>query len=197
MRIIHKSTPPTPSVVPEPAQTSLGRHLLGAVTGGPDRKSPGLHSPPGIPTSPSLLLNKRLVFPIVAILAALAVGLLFLLPDGLLHAQDADGPITYAENGTGAVATFTATDPEGESITWSVSGGDMEHFALENGVLRFKSSPDFEMAADDDTDNTYEVTIVASDGGEDTTAMKEVTVEVTNVDEDGTVTLSTLQPQVG
>ena len=106
-------------------------------------------------------------------------------------------PEDYAENGTGAVATFTATDPEGESITWSVSGGDMEHFALENGVLRFKSSPDFEMAADDDTDNTYEVTIVASDGGEDTTAMKEVTVEVTNVDEDGTVTLSTLQPQVG
>ena len=30
-----------------------------------------------------------------------------------------------------------------------------------------------------------------------TTATEEVTIEVTNVDEDGTVTLSTLQPQVG
>ena len=47
------------------------------------------------------------------------------------------------------------------------------------------------------TDNTYEVTVQASDGGEDTTAMEAVTIEVTNVEEPGTVTLSTLQPQVG
>ena len=47
------------------------------------------------------------------------------------------------------------------------------------------------------TDNTYSVTVEASDGGADTTAMEEVTIEVTNVDEPGEVTLSTLQPQVG
>ena len=40
----------------------------------------------------------------------------------------------------------------------------------------------------------YVVTVQASDGGMGTT--KEVTIEITNVDEDGTVTLSTLQPQV-
>ena len=40
------------------------------------------------------------------------------------------------------------------------------------------------------------VTVEASDGGQGTTAMKEVTIVVTNVDEPGTVTLSTLQPQV-
>ena len=199
MRIIHKSTPPT--LAPEPAQTSLGRHLLGAVTGGLDRKSLGLHSPHGSATSPSLLLNKRLAFPIVALLATLAVGLLFLLPGGPLHAQD-DGPIMYAENGTGAVATFTAEDPEGESIVWSLDDavGDAEDFDIENGVLTFKSSPDFENPSGggaNGIDNTYVVTVQASDGGEDTTASEEVNIEVTNVEEPGTVMLSTLQPQVG
>ena len=42
----------------------------------------------------------------------------------------------------------------------------------------------------------YAVTVEASDGGA-TTATEDVTIEVTNVDEPGTVTLSTLQPQVG
>ena len=51
----------------------------------------------------------------------------------------------YPENGTGPVATFTAIDPEGESIVWSLAvGADMEDFEIDNGVLRFKSSPDFE-----------------------------------------------------
>ena len=49
----------------------------------------------------------------------LAVSLMFMLPGGLLHAQT--GPIEYPENGTGAVATFTAIDPEGESITWTLA----------------------------------------------------------------------------
>ena len=126
------------------------------------------------------------------------MGLLFLLPGGPLQAQDANAPIMYAENGTGAVATYTATDPEGESIVWSLAaGGDMEDFSIENGVLRFKSSPDFEDPDDTGTNNMYEVTVQASDGGDDTTAMEELTIEVTNVEEPGTVMLSTLQPQVG
>ena len=45
--------------------------------------------------------------------------------------------------------------------------------------------------------NTYVVTVEASDGGDDTTATEELTIEVTNVEEPGTVMLSTLQPQVG
>ena len=47
------------------------------------------------------------------------------------------------------------------------------------------------------TDNTYVVTVRASDGGQETTDMQMVTIDVTNVDEPGTVTLSTLQPQLG
>ena len=103
----------------------------------------------------------------------------------------------YAENDTGAVATFAAVDPEGESIVWSLApGNDMEDFSIENGVLRFMSSPDYEAPDNADTNNTYVVTVQASDGGEETTAPEEVTIEVTNVEEPGTVMLSTLQPQV-
>ena len=40
-------------------------------------------------------------------------------------------------------------DPEGESIGWSLADGDElapddDLFDIENGVLTFKSSPDFE-----------------------------------------------------
>ena len=107
---------------------------------------------------------------------------------------EGDDPDDYAENGTGAVARFTATDPEGADIVWSLLEGDDSALFMinNNGVLTFVNSPDYE--AQDD--NMHAVTIQASDGGEDTTASKAVTVEVTDVDEDGTVTLSTLQPQV-
>ena len=135
---------------------------------------------------------------IIALMAALAVGLWLLLPGGLLQAQEA--PLEYAENGTGAVATLTAVDPEGKSIVWSLAeSGGMEDFDIENGVLTFKSSPDFEspQGGNANNSNTYIATVEASDGGDDTTSMKELTIEVTNVEEPGTVMLSTLQPQVG
>ena len=90
-------------------------------------------------------LNSRFTLPFAFVLAVslLAVSLMFMLPGGLLHAQT--GPIEYPENGTGAVATFTAIDPEGESVSWLLAtGGDAEAFSIENGVLRFQNSPDFE-----------------------------------------------------
>ena len=77
----------------------------------------------------------------MAVVAALAVGLLFLLSGGLVLAQET---IEYAEKGKGPVATFTAEDPEGASIQWSLGGVDAGDFTIENGVLRFKASPDFE-----------------------------------------------------
>ena len=44
-------------------------------------------------------------------------------------------------------------------------------------------------------DNTYMVTVTATDSTN--TAMHDVTVMVTDVDEMGTVTLSAMQPRVG
>ena len=147
-------------------------------------------------------LTARPVYIALALLAALAAGFMLLLPGGPLHAQE--GAIEYPENGTEPVATLTATDPEGESIVWSLAtsgDGDREDFSIdEDGVLSFKSSPDFENpkgGGASGNSNTYVVTVQASDGGDGTTATEEVTIEVTNVEEPGMVTLSTLQPQVG
>ena len=96
------------------------------------------------------------------------------------------------------MATYTAVDPEGADIVWSVTGDDAGDFSIENGVLMFKSPPNFEAPTGGAGDNstTYSVTVVASDGG---TLMdtQEVTVNVTNVDEPGMITLSSLQPQAG
>ena len=107
---------------------------------------------------------------------------------------EVDSPIKFAEGGTGTVIQFMATDPEGHPVTWSLSGGtDDDDFAVgaSDGMLTFSSTPDYENAVDDDTDNTYEITVVASStasGGTPITANSEVTVEVTNVAEDGMIT---------
>ena len=98
-----------------------------------------------------------------------------------------DAPPDYAENGTGPVAAYSATDPEGATIIWSLGGDDAVYFEINaDGVLTFKSSPDHEAAADADRDNAYEVTVVASDGTYSDT--HEVTVTVTNVDEAPVIT---------
>ena len=59
--------------------------------------------------------------------------------------MEGEAPEEYAENGTSAVATFRATDPEGEPITLTRCPAlTWSEFTIVNGVLRFKSSPDFE-----------------------------------------------------
>ena len=89
----------------------------------------------------------------------------------------------YAENGTGPVATYTAMDPEEATITWSLAGDDAGVFDIStDGVLTFKAPPDYEMRADADTDNTYMVTVEASDGTNMATTLA-VTITVTDVDE--------------
>ena len=115
-------------------------------------------------------------------------------------------PGTYAENGTGAVASYTARDPERDSVTWTLTGTDAADFSISGGTLRFKSPPDYETPTDRvgtgsstarARDHEYEVTVRASDGGAMTTAARTITVMVVNVDEPGTVMLSTEQPKDG
>ena len=192
-------------VAPETAQpTSLGHRLQRALTGGPNRRFPGLHSPPGGSASPSLFLNRRLAFPILALLALLAASLLFLLPGGLLHAQN-DGMIEYPENGTDPVAMFSSTDPDGDTVTWTVGGTDesLFEFSEDNpGELSFMASPNYEMprgeAVSGTNTNTYAIIVTATDDGAGMlTAMEDVMVKVTDVEERATIELSTRQPVVG
>ena len=72
----------------------------------------------------------------------------------------------YQENGADKVATYNATDPEGATnLTWSLAGDDAGDFHISNtGVLTFAVTPNFEAAADEDTNNVYLVTVEASDG---------------------------------
>ena len=101
-----------------------------------------------------------------------------------------DGTIEYAENGMGPVATYTAMDPEGDDVTWSVTGANASAFTIDGGVLMFNDSPDYESGT-----VSYSVTVVATDGNESGT--KPVTIEIMNIDEPGEVTLTGRQPQAG
>ncbi len=95
--------------------------------------------------------------------------------------------LDYAENGTTVVGNYTATDPESNSITWSLSGDDRDEFSISSaGALTFNSPPDFEDPADANTDNDYLVTVQATDqppSGNGRTGSLDIIVTVTNVNE--------------
>ncbi|MCY3886915.1 MAG: cadherin domain-containing protein [Chloroflexi bacterium] len=155
------------------------------------------HSPPNPKhSSLSLAMRPSRALGGLTVLVALAIGLLL---SSVLSIQAQEGPIDYPENGTDPVARFTATDPEGDEITWTLAGDDAADFDIsDDGVLTFDSPPDFEVPVDADTNNTYAVTVTATDDDTPLADTHEVTVSVANVEEAATVgiELSSLQPQV-
>ena len=104
--------------------------------------------------------------------------------------------VYYPENNTVPVATYTASDPESDVLTWTLTGTDAAVFGIDaDGVLRFEAPPDYESPEDAGADNSYNLRVVASDAeGGDGIA---VVIQVTNVDEAGTVTLSPTRPRIG
>jgi VCBS repeat-containing protein len=86
---------------------------------------------------------------------------------------------SFAENGTGTAYTATATDPEGSTVTWSLSGTDAGLFSINSstGAITFTSPPSYSSPADNNTDNSYELTVTASDGA--LTSSKSITITVT------------------
>ena len=97
---------------------------------------------------------------------------------------------------TTVIATYVASDPEGDTLTWSLSGVDAGDFAIArnsssgNGELKFSSEPNYETPADGNGDNDYEVTVNVRDSADnvvdDTLG---VIITVTNADDLGTVTV--------
>ena len=81
---------------------------------------------------------------------------------------------TVAENQT-AVGTINATDPEGDTLTYSVSGSEFT-IGSSSGVMAFVAAPDFE------TKSTFSVDVSVTDGTNSRT--KTITVNVTDVDEE-------------
>ncbi|MDP9421702.1 MAG: cadherin domain-containing protein [Pseudomonadota bacterium] len=74
--------------------------------------------------------------------------------------------VSVAENGS-SVMVVTAGDPEGHSLTYSISGGaDAGHFVINptTGALSFVAAPNFEAPVDAGSDNVYDVQVTVSDG---------------------------------
>ncbi len=85
-----------------------------------------------------------------------------------------------AENTTAAVYQATATDADGNSISFRIEGPDAGRFTINgSGAISFSSAPNFEAPADADANNAYQITLVASDGKAESRA--NLTITVTNV----------------
>ena len=131
--------------------------------------------------------------------------------------DDASTMLMFMENSMDLVATYNAMDPDMESIVWELTGRDADDFTIAGGVLRFEEAPDYEnptarvtsgRGAATEAANTYMMTVRATeemaiadgiDGmvGPDRSDELNVTVIVENEDENGKVSLSLLQPEVG
>ena len=97
--------------------------------------------------------------------------------------------------GTAVVATVEATDYNHDELTYTLGGTDVKSFYIldENiGELRVPSTTQLDF----ETKQTYEVTVTATDD-QNTSDTVTLTIEVTDVEHEGTVTLSSTQPQVG
>ena len=110
----------------------------------------------------------------------------------------------YNEEGMDPVANFSAMDPEGENIVWSLNGDDASDFTITGGVLAFKNPPSYEdpkgtPVSGTEGDNSYEVMVVATEvrapGSLDLAQSNRimVTVNVQNIEEDPTLSLDRLQ----
>ena len=150
----------------------------------------------------------------IVLLAGILLALAFLASRSFFPAF-AQEMIDYKENDRIPVATFAATDPEGEAIVWDLmedeaAFSDDEYFSLTGGVLSFKSPPNFECPKPNangqncgepanEASNRYTISVEASAGDNSNdnikTATEIVVVQVTNVDEMGTIELSSLAPK--
>ena len=99
-----------------------------------------------------------------------------------------DDEPSFQENGSNAVASYVAADPERDTLVWTVS--DTTNFWIsQRGRLHFRSPPSFE------TQTSYTVTVTATDDDADNalSGTLGVTVTVTDAEEAGTITINPLR----
>ncbi|MEQ9443434.1 MAG: Calx-beta domain-containing protein, partial [Cyclobacteriaceae bacterium] len=100
---------------------------------------------------------------------------------------------SFAENTATSTVVLDVNADNGDGgaddagVTYSLaSGGDNDLFNINtsNGQITFKASPDYESAADGNTDNDYAITVTADDGeASGNTTDQNITITVTDVDE--------------
>ena len=109
---------------------------------------------------------------------------------------DTSAESEYAENDTIVIVTYRATDAEGHTITWTITGADAGFFTIDpdSGDLTFNTPPDFESAHDP----IYEVTVTGTDDGTPPmSVIGDVRVIVQNSEEAGSISAITGTAQVG
>jgi len=111
------------------------------------------------------------------------------LPPVITGPSGAAGALTSTKGineNTSTIATFIAD----KTVTWSINGGlDQSRFSINavTGALTFINNPDFENPSDSDLNNTYIVTIRATDSS-GLAANQTLTVTILDVVETGTGT---------
>ncbi|WP_147417611.1 PQQ-dependent sugar dehydrogenase [Sphingomonas cavernae] len=82
------------------------------------------------------------------------------------------------EGGTGTIYSASATDPDNDPLSFSISGGvDAGQFQITPaGALSFRTAPDFEAPVDADRNNVYQVQLAVSDGAASVMLALSVTV---------------------
>ena len=73
--------------------------------------------------------------------------------------------ITVNENSDTVNANIQASDIDGDTLRFSLSGDDAARFTIDeqSGDIRFREVADFELPADSNTDNVYKLAVVVSD----------------------------------
>ena len=93
-------------------------------------------------------------------------------PGNNLPSITSSNSFSAAENQT-AIGAVTASDTDGDSLTYSISGSEIN--ISSSGVLTFAPAPDYE------NKNSYTATVTVSDGAD--SVSQSITVTITDVDE--------------
>ena len=90
--------------------------------------------------------------------------------------------LTAAENDSSIIYTFTASDLDGDALSYSLDGADAQHFTLgaTSGALQFDNAPDYETPLDANQDNVYELAISVADGDYQSTEQLSIAVADSN-----------------
>ena len=86
------------------------------------------------------------------------------------------GSLSVAEGET-AVTIVSASDSDGDSLTYSLTGSDSALFTISNeGVLEFRAAPSYNTLADGNQDNIYNFAVNVTDG--QATTSREIIITV-------------------
>ena len=98
---------------------------------------------------------------------------------------ETDFAISFEEHSTDSVHTASdyVSDPEGATLQYSLDGADKDYFGINSssGMVAFNQAPDFENPFGDNSDNVYDISVIASDGSNSIAQI--LTIEIINLNE--------------